>query len=104
VIYEVSRTEPFRLLRVKVPKDRESPVTPLLTNRTVRTVINILEPEQPDLVYKFINALRTVKVDEPIRLYYRASRYGAWKTATIIDEGPDTPNLFVVCQAGRIIG
>jgi hypothetical protein len=43
-IYEVSRTEPFRLRHVRAS---DAPVTPALINRTVRTILGIMEPGQP---------------------------------------------------------
>ena len=45
-IYEFSRTEPFRLRHVRAA---DTPITPALINRTVATVVGILEPEQPTL-------------------------------------------------------
>jgi hypothetical protein len=41
-IYEVSRTEPFRLRHVRAS---EAPVTPALINRTVTTILGIMEPD-----------------------------------------------------------
>ena len=58
-IYTISRTEPFRLLSCVSPKT--SPITPALIGRTVKTVISILEPEQPDLTIDA--ATRTQVVD-----------------------------------------
>ena len=55
-IYEVSRTEPFRLRHVRAS---EAPVTPALINHTVRTILGIMEPGQPHLGREFCQALRT---------------------------------------------
>ena len=56
-IYEVSRTEPFRLRHVRAS---DAPVTPALMNRTVRTILGIMEPGQPHLAREFCHALRTI--------------------------------------------
>ena len=96
-VYEVSRTEPFRLLRTRHAHD--SPVTPPLMGRTVNTVISVLEPEQPGLAARLIQALRRVRVDAPVRLEYRSSRHGAMRVAVIIDEGPEHPYLSIFCES-----
>jgi hypothetical protein len=95
-VYEVSRTEPFRLLRTR--QANEPPVTPPLLGRTVNTVVSILEPEQPVLAARLIQALRRVRVNEPIRLEYRSSRHGTMRLALIVDEGPEHPYLSIFCD------
>ena len=95
-VYEISRTEPFRLLRTRQAHD--TPVTPPLMGRTVNTVMSILEPEQPGLATRLIQALRSVRVDEPIRIEYRSSRHGAVRVALIVDEGPEHPYLTIFCD------
>lgn len=72
-IYEVSRTEPFRLRHVRAS---DTPVTPALINRTVATVVGIMEPGQPRLGRAFCQALRTVKPDAPSQLRYRSTYHG----------------------------
>ena len=98
-VYEVSRTEPFRLLRTR--QAHETPVTPVLLGRTVSTVISVLEPEQPSLAGRLIQALRRVRVDAPVRLEYRSSRHGAIRVAVIVDEGPEHPYLSIFCESAR---
>jgi hypothetical protein len=95
-VYEISRTEPFRLMRTRQAHD--TPVTPPLMGRTVNTVMGILEPEQPGLAARLIQALRNVRVNEPIRLEYRSSRHGAVRVALIVDEGPEHPYLTIFCD------
>src|SRR4029453_15540488 len=86
-IYKISRTEPFRLLSCASPKT--SPITPALIGRTVKTVISILEPEQPDLIHTLHQSLRTVAdTKQPVELQYRIGGYGPVKHATVVDEGP----------------
>ena len=94
-IYEVSRTEPFRLRHVRAS---ETPVTPALINRTVSTVVGIMEPGQPSLGREFCQALRTVKPDAPSQLRYRSTHHGVIRVATIFDLGPDHDRLYVHCR------
>jgi hypothetical protein len=94
-IYEVSRTEPFRLRRVRAS---DTPVTPALINRTVATVVGIMEPGQPRLGREFCQALRTVKPDAPSQLRYRSTYHGVIRVATIFDLGPEHDRLYVHCR------
>ena len=94
-IYEVSRTEPFRLRHVRAS---ETPVTPLLINRTVATVVGIMEPGQPHLGREFCQALRAVTPDAPSELRYRSTHHGAIRVATIFDLGPEHDRLYVHCR------
>ena len=94
-IYEVSRTEPFRLRHVRAS---DMPVTPALMNRTVTTVVGIMEPEQPTLGREFCQALRTVTPETPLELRYPSTRYGVVRVATIFDLGPEHDRLYVHCQ------
>ena len=94
-IYEVSRTEPFRLRRVRAS---DTPVTPALINRTVATVVGIMEPGQPRLGREFCQALRTVKPDAPSQLRYRSTYHGVIRVATIFDLGPEHDRLYVYCR------
>ena len=95
-VYEISRTEPFRLLRTR--QAHEAPVTPVLLGRTVSTVISVLEPEQRGLAARLIEALRSVRVNEPIRFEYRSARQRAMRVAIIVDEGPEHPYLSIFCN------
>ena len=94
-IYEVSRTEPFRLRHVRAS---EAPVTPALMNRTVRTILGIMEPGQPHLGREFCQALRTVTPDAPTQLRYQSTHHGVIRVATIFDLGPDHDRLYVHCS------
>ena len=94
-IYEVSRTEPFRLRHVRAS---DTPVTPALINRTVATVVGIMEPEQPTLGHEFCQALRTVKPDAPVELRYPSTHHGVIRVATIFDLGPEHDRLYVHCR------
>jgi hypothetical protein len=94
-IYEVSRTEPFRLRHVRAS---DTPVTPALINRTVATVVGIMEPGQPRLGRAFCQALRTVKPDAPSQLRYRSTHHGVIRVATIFDLGPEHDRLYVHCR------
>jgi hypothetical protein len=94
-IYEISRTEPFRLRHVRAS---EAPVTPALLNRTVRTILGIMEPGQPHLGREFCQALRTVTPDAPTQLRYQSTRHGVIRVATIFDLGPDHDRLYVHCS------
>ena len=94
-IYEVSRTEPFRLRRVRAS---DTPVTPALINRTVATVVGIMEPGQPRLGREFCHALRTVKPDAPSQVRYRSTYHGVIRVATIFDLGPEHDRLYVHCR------
>ena len=94
-IYEVSRTEPFRLRHVRAS---EAPVTPALMNRTVRTILGIMEPGQPNLGREFCQALRTVTPDAPIQLRYQSTHHGVARVATIFDLGPEHDRLYVHCS------
>ena len=93
-IYEVSRTEPFRLRHVRAS---DTPITPALLNRTVATVVGIMEPGQSRLGREFCQALRTVTPDAPTQLHYRSTHYGVIRIATIFDLGPEHDRLFVHC-------
>ena len=94
-IYEVSRTEPFRLRHVRAS---DTPVTPALINRTVATVVGIIEPEQPTLGREFCRALRSVKPDTPVQLRYSTTHYGVIRVATFLDLGPEHDRLYVHCR------
>jgi hypothetical protein len=94
-IYEVSRTEPFRLRHVRAS---EAPVTPALINRTVRTILGIMEPGQPHLGREFCQALRTVTPDAPTQLRYQSTHHGLIRVATIFDLGPEDDRLYVHCS------
>ena len=94
-IYEFSRTEPFRLRHVRAS---DTPVTPALINRTVATVVAIMEPEQPGLAREFCHALRSVTPDTPRQLRYHKGRVGAMRVATVFDVGPEHDRLYVHCQ------
>jgi hypothetical protein len=94
-IYEISRTEPFRLRHVRAS---EAPVTPALMNRTVRTILGIMEPGQPRLGREFGQALRTVTPDAPTQLRYQSTHHGVIRVATIFDLGPDHDRLYVHCS------
>ncbi len=96
-IYKISRTEPFRLLSCVSPKT--SPITPALIGRTVKTVISILEPEQPDLIHALHQSLRTAAhTKQPVELQYRIGGYGPIKHATVVDEGPQKDYLTIICH------
>jgi hypothetical protein len=94
-IYEFSRTEPFRLRHVRAS---DTPITPALINRTVATVVGILEPEQPTLGREFCRALRTVKPDTPLQLRYHKGHFGVMRVATVFDLGPEHDRLYVHCR------
>jgi hypothetical protein len=94
-IYEVSRTEPFRLRHVRAS---DAPVTPALINRTVTTILGIMEPGQPHLGREFCEALRTVTLDAPIQLRYQSTHHGVIRVTTIFDLGPDHDRLYVHCS------
>ena len=94
-IYEVSRMEPFRLRHVRAS---DTPVTPALINRTVATVVGIMEPEQPTLGHEFCQALRTVKPDAPVVLRHPSTHHGVIRVATIFDLGPEHDRLYVHCR------
>jgi hypothetical protein len=94
-IYEISRTEPFRLHHVRAS---DTPVTPLLLNRTVTTVVGIMEPERPTLGRELCQGLRTVKPDSPVELRYPSTRHGVIRVATIFDLGPEHDRLYVHCR------
>ena len=94
-IYEVSRTEPFRLRQVRAS---DPPVTPALINRTVRTILGIMEPGQPHLGREFCQALRTVTPDAPTQLRYQSTHHGISRVATIFDLGPEHDRLYVHCS------
>ena len=98
-IYEVSRTEPFRLRHVRAS---EAPVTPALMNRTVRTILGIMEPGQPHLGREFCQALRTVTPDAPTQLRYQSTHHGIIRVATIFDLGPDHDRLYVHCSTNDV--
>jgi hypothetical protein len=97
-IYEISRTEPFRLRHVRAS---EAPVTPALMNRTVRTILGIMEPGQPHLGREFCQALRTVTPDAPTQLRYQSTHHGVIRVATIFDLGPDHDRLYVHCSTNE---
>ena len=94
-IYEVSRMEPFRLRQVRAS---ETPVTPALINRTVATVVGIMEAGQPNLGREFCEALRTVTPDAPSQLRYRSTHHGVIRVPTIFDLGPEHDRLYVHCR------
>ena len=94
-IYEFSRTEPFRLRHVRAS---DTPITPALINRTVATVVGILEPEQPTLGREFCRALRTVKPETPLQLRYHKGNFGVMRVATVFDLGPEHDRLYVHCH------
>jgi hypothetical protein len=94
-IYEVSRTEPFRLWRVRAS---DTPITPALINRTVITAFGIMEPEQPTLGSAVCHALRAVTPDTPMELRYPSTRHGVMRVATIFDLGPEHDRLYMHCQ------
>jgi len=94
-IYEVSRTEPFRLRHVRAS---DAPVTPALMNRTVRTILGIMEPGQPHLGRDFCQALRTVTPEAPTQLRYQSAHHGITRVATILDLGPEHDRLYVHCS------
>ena len=98
-IYEVSRTEPFRLRHVRAS---EAPVTPALMNRTVRTILGIMEPGQPHLGREFCQALRTVTPDAPTQLRYQSTHHGVIRVATIFDLGPGHDRLYVHCSTNDV--
>jgi hypothetical protein len=89
-IYEVSRTEPFRLRHVRAS---DAPVTPALINRTVTTILGIMEPGQPHLGREFCEALRTVTPDAPIQLRYQSTHHGISRVATIRSGAGPRPAL-----------
>ncbi len=91
-IYEVSRTEPFRLWRVRAS---DAPITPAHINRTVITVFGIMEPEQPTLGSAFCQVLRAVTPDAPMELRYPSTHHGVIRVATIFDLGPEHDRLYV---------
>ena len=74
------------------------PVTPALMNRTVRTILGIMEPGQPHLGREFCQALRTVTPDAPSQLRYQSTHHGVIRVATIFDLGPDHDRLYVHCS------
>jgi hypothetical protein len=94
-IYEISRTQPFRLRHVRAT---EAPVTPALMNRTVRTILGVMEPGQPHLGREFCQALRTVTPDTPTQLRYQSTHHGVSRVATIFDLGPEHDRLYVHCS------
>jgi hypothetical protein len=94
-IYEISRTEPFRLRHVRAS---EAPVTPALMNRTVRTILGIMEPGQPRLGREFGQALRTVRPGAPTQLRYQSIHHGVIRVATIFDLGPEHDRFYVHCS------
>src|SRR4029434_9674240 len=97
-IYKISRTEPFRLLGCVCQKT--SPITPALIGRTVKTVISILEPEQPDLIHALHQSLRTAAhTKQPVALQYRIGVDGPMKHATVMDEGPQKDYLTIMAFA-----
>jgi hypothetical protein len=98
-IYEVSRTEPFRLRHVRAS---EAPVTPALMNRTVRTILGIMEPGQPHLGREFCQALRTVTPEAPTQLRYQSTHHGINRVATIFDLGPEHDRLYVHCSTNDV--
>src|SRR4029453_6412031 len=79
-IYEVSRTEPFRLRHVRAS---EAPGPPPLINRPVRPIRGVMEPGQPHLGREFCEALRTVTPDAPTQLRYQSTHHGLIRVATI---------------------
>lgn len=92
-IYEISRDEPFRLKHVRAA---ELPVTPALLNRTVTTILGVMEPEQPTLGQELIAALRAVTPETPVQLRYRSkSHHQTVREATVFDLGDD--RLYVHC-------
>jgi hypothetical protein len=94
-IYEFSRTEPFRLRHVRAS---DTPITPALINRTVATVVGIMEPEQPGLARDFCHALRNVTPATPQQLRYHKGKVGVMRVATVFDVGPEHDRLYVHCQ------
>ena len=98
-IYEVSRTEPFRLRHVRAA---DAPVTPALMNRTVRTILGIMEPGQPNLGREFCQALRTVTPEAPTQLRYQSTHHGITRVATIFDLGPEHDRLYVHCSTNDV--
>jgi hypothetical protein len=100
-IYEVSRTEPFRLRHVRAS---DAPVTPALINRTVTTILGIMEPGQPRLGREFCQALRTVTPDAPAQLRYQSTHHGVMRVATIFDLGPEHDRLYVHCSTNDFAG
>jgi len=77
---------------------KETPVTPALINRTVATVVGIMEPGQPRLGREFCQALRTARPDAPSQLRYRSTHHGVIRVATIFDLGPEHDRLYVHCR------
>jgi hypothetical protein len=94
-IYEVSRTQPFRLRHVRAS---DTPVTPALINRTVATVVGIMEPDQPALARDLCHALRNVTPDTPQQLRYHIRTVRVPRVATVFDLGPEHDRLYVHCQ------
>jgi len=98
-IYWISRTEPFRLVNCIPPDCNNPPHSRALIGRTVQTVINCMEPEQPGLLFILADGLRQAQATkQPVLLQYRKAIYGKMKTATIIDEGPDRDYLTIICE------
>ena len=81
------RTEPFRLRHVRAS---DTPITPALINRTVATVVGIMEPEQPALVRDLCDALRNVTPDTPQQLRYHMRHFRVMRVATVFDSGAGT--------------
>ena len=100
-IYEVSRTEPFRLRRVR---GSDPPVTPALINRTLATVVGIMEPEQPALVRDLCDALRNVTPGTPQQLRYHMRNVRVLRVATVFDLGPEHDRLYLHCQDESRVG
>jgi hypothetical protein len=67
-------------------------------NRTVATIVGIMEPEQPTLGREFCQALRAVTPDAPLELRYPSTHHGVIRVATIFDLGPEHDRLYVHCQ------
>lgn len=97
VVYLVTRQPPYRLLEVRSRHDL--PVSPMLMGRTVKTILGVLEPEQPNLADVLQRALAAVRPGQPVRFEYRSSRYGALRIATVTDAEPDQPWLAIYCEA-----
>ena len=89
-LYEVSRTEPFRLRHVRAS---DTPVTPALINRTVATVVGILEPEQPTLGRESDR-----QTGHALQLRYHKGNFGVMRVATVFDLGPEHDRLYVHCH------
>ena len=77
------------------------PVSSFFIGHPIRDILQVLEPEQPELIPKFLNAFATLKPGQPQSVSYYAARFGGnLRVATFLDPDPTDPLIYLFCYSG----